>query len=98
MDTIIGRFAFSKAGRDSGKLLIITGMVDENHVLVCDGCLRRLGKPKKKKLKHLELTQHQDDEIVLLCRTRRRMTDADIRSAIGRYVQRQAEEALDGEE
>lgn len=66
--------------------MIITAVVDDDHVLVCDGTLRHLGRPKKKKLKHLEITAKADEEIVSLSRTRRRMTDAEIRAAITRYA------------
>ena len=49
----IGQFVKSKAGRDKGHVMIIIGRVDEQHVLVVDGDLRKLEKPKKKKVRHL---------------------------------------------
>ena len=49
----IGQFVKSKAGRDKGHVMIVVGRVDEFHVLVADGDLRKLEKPKKKKVKHL---------------------------------------------
>ncbi|NLT98024.1 MAG: RNA-binding protein, partial [Christensenellaceae bacterium] len=51
----VGRVVESKAGRDKGRLLIITGIVDEQYVTIADGDLRVLERPKKKKLKHLKL-------------------------------------------
>jgi large subunit ribosomal protein L14e len=52
----LGEVVFSKAGRDSGRKFVITGIVDTNYVFISDGDLRRIDKPKKKKIKHLELT------------------------------------------
>ena len=49
----IGRYVQSTQGRDAGKIFIVVGTVDENHVLIADGDIRPIGKPKKKKVKHL---------------------------------------------
>lgn len=44
----------SVAGRDSGRLFAVIGFADANYALIADGRLRRLEKPKKKKLRHLK--------------------------------------------
>lgn len=49
----IGQIVKSKAGRDKDRIFIICEVIDENYVLVCDGELRKLSSPKKKKIKHL---------------------------------------------
>ncbi len=49
----IGQFVRSKAGRDKGRVFIIVDVIDDQYVLVADGDLRRIGNPKKKKVKHL---------------------------------------------
>lgn len=59
----IGQFVKSKAGRDKGNVLIVFGIVDEQYVLVVDGDLRKLEKPKKKKVKHLSKIGEIDTEI-----------------------------------
>ena len=59
----IGQFVKSKAGRDKGNVLIVFGIVDEQYVLVVDGDLRKLEKPKKKKVKHLSKIGEVDMEI-----------------------------------
>ncbi|MBR4893448.1 MAG: KOW domain-containing RNA-binding protein [Clostridia bacterium] len=41
------------AGRDKGKFLLVTKVLDENYVLICDGRRRKVENPKKKKIKHL---------------------------------------------
>ena len=49
----IGRYVQSTQGRDAGRIFIVVGIMDENHVLIADGDIRPIGKPKKKKVKHL---------------------------------------------
>ena len=52
---MIGRFAVSLSGRDKGRVFMIVDTPEENFVMLCDGELRRLEKPKRKKLKHIKL-------------------------------------------
>lgn len=53
-----GRIVRSKAGRDAGRLFLVVGVIDREHLLLADGDLRKLEKPKKKKLRHLTPTAH----------------------------------------
>lgn len=55
MEAVIGTIVRSAAGRDKGNFLVITA-VEGDFVFVADGKERKLGKPKKKRLKHLKLT------------------------------------------
>jgi len=52
-DLEIGQVVRSKAGRDKGKVFLILEILDEQHVLIVDGDMRKLENPKKKKIKHL---------------------------------------------
>ena len=52
-----GTVVRSSAGHDKGELLVIIE-ADEKYALVCDGRQRRLNKPKKKNLKHIEATSY----------------------------------------
>lgn len=54
----IGRVVMAKAGRDKGKYFVVVGVVDEDHVWIANGTTRTVDKPKKKKLKHLEVKPH----------------------------------------
>lgn len=49
----LGQFVKSKAGRDKDKVFIVIGIENEQFVYIADGDLRKLEKPKKKKVKHL---------------------------------------------
>ena len=82
VDSVIGRFARSKAGRDKGRLFIITGIVDEAHVQVADGEIRRVDRPKKKKLRHLEILDQTCADVAGTLAARHRLLDADLRKAI----------------
>jgi ribosomal protein L14E/L6E/L27E len=73
---------YSKAGRDNGKIFIITGLIDANYVYISDGDLRRVENPKKKKLKHLVVTKNIIDSIAQKYSTGVRVANADIRKAI----------------
>ncbi len=57
----IGQYVRSKAGRDKNHVFIVIGIIDHEYVLLTDGDLRRIEKPKKKKIKHLfEINQLSD--------------------------------------
>lgn len=49
----LGCLVLSKAGHDKGSFLVIVGVDDEEHVLLSDGRLRTIEKPKRKKLRHI---------------------------------------------
>ncbi len=51
-----GRIVRSLAGRDQGRLFVVIREVDEDFVLIADGDLRSMAKPKKKRRKHLRAT------------------------------------------
>lgn len=52
-DISIAQIVKSKSGRDKGRLFIVYDILDDNYLLLVDGDIRRLAKPKKKKIKHL---------------------------------------------
>jgi len=82
MDDLIGTVATSKAGRDKGRSFIIVGICDEQHVYVADGSLRKLEKPKKKKLKHLILQKTVIDGIKSKIYEKKQIFNAEIRNCL----------------
>lgn len=48
-----GRVVVVLKGHDAGSWCAVLRVLDESTVLVCDGRLRTVAKPKKKRLKHL---------------------------------------------
>ncbi len=85
MDTIIGRYAWSKTGRDKDKLFIIIGIYDDQHVLIADGEYRRVENPKKKKLKHLNITNRVAEEIRTIVTMKKKLLNTDLQKAIDDY-------------
>jgi ribosomal protein L14E/L6E/L27E len=53
----IGQYVISKMGRDKGRTFIVLEVVDSEFVLVGDGDLRKVEKPKRKKIRHLQPTK-----------------------------------------
>jgi ribosomal protein L14E/L6E/L27E len=53
---VLGRVVFSKSGRDIDRRFLVVDIINEDYVYIADGDLRRIEKPKKKKLKHLCFT------------------------------------------
>lgn len=54
-NVVVGQVALSTQGRDKGTLFIITKVIDKNYVEISDGVLRKIEKPKLKKIKHLKI-------------------------------------------
>lgn len=48
-----GQVVKSRAGRDKGRIFLIYQVIDDENVYIVDGDVRKLDKPKKKKIKHL---------------------------------------------
>jgi len=73
-----GQIVFSKQGRDKGLAMVVIA-VDGEYAYLVDGCLRLLAKPKKKKMKHIQVT-NQNVNLALECG--RALQDADIRKCL----------------
>lgn len=88
-----GYFAKSKAGHDKGKTYIIiegtreTGK--EDFVMVADGDVKTLEKPKKKRTKHLQIILKCDEEIFEKMTNGQEIRNEDIKRAIGNYINRE---------
>jgi len=51
----LGQIVHSKAGRDKDKYFIVVGIASNEYVLIADGDIRKIDKPKKKKVKHIAI-------------------------------------------
>ena len=78
-----GQVVFSKCGRDKGRAMIIMA-VDGEYACLVDGVLRPLNKPKKKKAKHIQLTNNIVDLVPPCGRV---LQDADIRKHLAGFEQ-----------
>lgn len=78
----IGQVVKSKAGRDKGKIFIIQDIVDDQYVMLCDGELRKVSKPKKKKVKHLIIYNTVFDEIAEKTAKKEKINNAFVRKIL----------------
>lgn len=77
----MGNIVLSIAGRDKNEYFVIT-KVENNYVYLVDGNIRKVENPKKKKIKHIELTEFFDAEIADRIRNNNKITNQDIRKSL----------------
>lgn len=77
--SLLGKVVHSKSGRDKGKYFIVIGIIDAEYVYISDGDLRKIEKPKKKKIKHLVFTNLMAEDIREAILSDRRISNSKIR-------------------
>lgn len=84
----IGSIAVSTAGRDRYRVFLITGVCDESSgvVYTADGKLRKLEKPKRKKLRHLRIVESGTKEREALVKSAA-LTNRTLRALLTAYEQ-----------
>jgi ribosomal protein L14E/L6E/L27E len=85
-DLKIGQIVKSKAGRDKGRVFLICQVIDEQFILVCDGDLRKLNSPKKKKVKHLVIYNTVLTEFAKKLQCNENLNDAYVRKLLEPYA------------
>ncbi len=80
----IGQVVFSKSGRDQGKPFVIVEQQGE-YVYLVDGAVRKMTHPKKKKIKHVQITHDIIDEIKRIIQEGLLLKDADVRKFLKPY-------------
>ena len=78
----IGDLVISKSGRDQGRTFIVVDIIDDNYVGIADGSLRKLEKPKKKKIKHLGYFGKADERILSKLDENKKVTNSDLRKML----------------
>ncbi len=79
---VVGRVCLSKSGRDKDRYFVVTEVIDESYVMIADGVMRKLNKPKRKKIKHLSMKTVVLDVIAEKLETGKKVFDAELKSAI----------------
>jgi len=74
-----GDIVYSKAGRDKDKIFIVLEVLDNEYVLIADGILRGVQKPKKKKIKHLKKTNIKAELVKRKFAKREEVTNTDLK-------------------
>ena len=86
MNAAVGQIVISRAGRDAGRKFVVVRVIDDLYVEICDGDLRKVEKPKKKKIKHLNITDDMAEGIAEKLKSGDRITNAEIRKALVDFV------------
>ncbi|MBZ9689452.1 KOW domain-containing RNA-binding protein [Clostridium estertheticum] len=78
-NTLIGKVVNSKAGRDMHRKFIVVGILNSEYVYIADGDLRKIEKPKKKKVRHLDFTGIVAEEVKDLILSKEEVTNSKIK-------------------
>lgn len=90
MTGVVGRAAVSLAGRDKGRAFFIVAEQGE-YVLLCDGGLRKLERPKKKKRRHIRVEPQAEESVGARLAQGGRVEDYELRAALQRLGYRDAD-------
>lgn len=82
LNVTVGQVVYSKAGRDSGRLFVVSALIDELYVHIVDGDLRKVEKPKKKKVKHLKATGYVIDTLKEKFEKGLKVNNSEVRKAL----------------
>ena len=85
MDAHPGEIVYATAGRDKGKCFLVVSC-DNEFVFLADGKQRKVGTPKKKKIKHISLTGFVDEFIVNRLNTVGKITNKETRSSLSHFL------------
>ena len=85
MEKLDGVIARSKAGRDKGELFIIL-RTENGYAFIANGDRRKVDRPKKKKLKHLQLTGYMCEFVSGKLAASGKVTNQELRKALAEYT------------
>jgi len=86
LNAAVGQIVVSRAGRDAGRAFVVAKVIDDLYVEICDGDLRKVEKPKRKKIKHLNITDKFAEGLAEKLKNGERITNAEIRKALADFV------------
>ena len=93
MDAHPGEFVYATAGRDKGKCFVILSVEDE-YLYLADGRARKVSTPKKKKVKHVEMTGDKDEFILAKLMQSGKVTNKEIRYSLSNYLSNQSNDEI----
>ncbi|MBQ8974438.1 MAG: KOW domain-containing RNA-binding protein [Oscillospiraceae bacterium] len=84
MALCVGNVVMSANGRDKGKMFYLVS-IEGDYAYIADGRGRRLEKPKKKKLRHLQFKADGSDRVAEKLRNGEKLTNIELRRAVTVY-------------
>jgi len=88
LDIQEGCIVISKNGRDKSKYFVVV-KVEDNLIYLCDGAIRKFELPKKKKIKHVQLTNMFSEYINVAIKEKRVLTNKEVQKEIARIVSKE---------
>jgi len=88
MDVKQGLIVRSKAGRDKGDWFVVLEC-DNDYAFIADGDSRKVESPKRKKLKHLQLTAYSAKNIEDKLCEKDTVENFEVRTALAEYLGKQ---------
>lgn len=85
MEISIGSIVRSKAGRDKGGCFVVVAS-DGEYAYLADGRLRKAERPKKKKLKHIQVSDKISGTVAKRIAENCAVTNAEVRKALSESV------------
>jgi large subunit ribosomal protein L14e len=85
----LGQIVRVLRGRDAGNYAVIIGIEEPHFVLLADGDQRKADCPKKKNLKHIQVTNTINLEIADAIKSHGRVNNAKLRYALNQYLLKQ---------
>lgn len=81
----IGSLVISKNGRDKDKYFLVV-KIEDDYVYLCDGDMRKVDNPKKKKQKHIQATKYFSEDMANKIHENVKLTNRDIKDSINEIV------------
>ena len=81
----VGSVVYSRAGPAEGRFYVVYKNIDDGNVTIIDGDVRKVAKPKKKKLKHLKNTGEVLEPIAEKIRGGEKLYDRTVCEALKKY-------------
>lgn len=76
----LGNVVKSIAGRDKGRFFVVVNIdKDEKYIYLVDGDIRKVENPKRKKIKHIELTNYSDENLTERITKKRKLTNQEVK-------------------
>lgn len=86
MEVFAGEIVYSKAGRDKEKPFVVLSVLDSQYAMLADGRIRKVDKPKKKKIKHLLKSGHASAYIAEKLAEGMKVTNPDLKKVLAEFL------------
>ena len=81
-----GQLVCSKSGRDKDRCYLVLEVIDQYFVRLIDGDVRRIDRPKRKNIKHLQVLPATSGELAEKLKAGESITNSEVRQAISQTI------------